>query len=108
MGSIHLIDGSESQRLSHKLVHGSPCNGCPMEPCGIAREFIPDHPEEGPCLATEFNTGRFACGMIRRPGYYIQLPDQGDAHMGALFAEALGAGKGCDADDPELHLTRRA
>jgi hypothetical protein len=112
MGSIHLIDRSEDQRLQLKPVHGSPCNGCGMccaiEPCGIAREFIPDHPEEGPCLAMEFDTGRFVCGMIRRPGHYIRLPDWGDAHMGALFAKALGAGKGCDADYPELHLTRRA
>lgn len=103
--AIPLIDGTAGQRLPLKPAYGEPCNGCGFccaaEPCGIAREFIPDHPEEGPCLAMEFDAGRFVCGMIRQPGRYMGLPDWGDAHMGALFAEALGAGKGCDADDLE-------
>ena len=88
---------------------GAPCNGCgmccAMEPCGVARVFIPDHPEEGPCLALERAGDRFVCGMIPRPGHYMQLPDWADTHMGGLFAEALGAGRGCDADDPEAHFT---
>ena len=66
--------------------------------------FISGYPEVGPCLAMKFDTGRFLCGMIRRPGHYMQLPDWGDAHLGALFADALRAGEGCDADDPEPHL----
>ncbi|WP_244013351.1 hypothetical protein [Methylobacterium sp. J-068] len=103
MGPIPAIDGSSGARLPLKPVYGTPCNGCGFccaaEPCGIARQFIPDHPEEGPCRAMEFEGGRFVCGMIRRPGHYIGLPDWGDPHMGALFAGALGAGKGCDADD---------
>lgn len=102
--AIPLIDGTRGARLLLKPRLGLPCNGrgycCATEPCGIAREFIPHHPEEGPCLAMEFDAGRFVCGMIRRPGHYMGLPDWADAHMGGLFADALGAGRGCDADDP--------
>lgn len=47
----------------------------------------------------EFDAGRFVCGMIRQPGHYMGLPDWADAYMGGLFAAALGAGRGCDADD---------
>lgn len=47
--------------------------------------------------------------MIRRHGHYMQLPNVwADAQPGGIFAEALGAEKGCDADDPELSLTPRA
>lgn len=107
--AIPLIDSTAGQRLPLKPAYDTPCNGCGFccaaEPCRIAREFIPDHPEEGPCLAMEFEAGRFVCGMIRRPGHYMQLPDWADAHLGGLFAQALGAGRGCDADAPEPHLT---
>lgn len=69
----------------------------------------PDDPEEGPCLALKHEGGQFVCGMIRRPGHYMQLPnDWADVHLGGIFAEALGAGKGCDADDSEPPLTLRA
>lgn len=81
------------------------------EPCAIARERILTHPGEGACVAVERKGegDRFVCGMIRRPGHYTQLPnDWADAHLGALFAEALGAGKDCDADDPKPPLTLRA
>lgn len=112
MGPIPPIDGSEGQRLPIKPAFGSPCNGygmcCAMEPCGLAREFIPGLPAEGPCLALEHEAGRFVCGMIRQPGHYMRLPDWADAHMGSIFAKALGAGTGRDADDPEPSLTPRA
>ncbi|KQQ39146.1 hypothetical protein ASF58_22915 [Methylobacterium sp. Leaf125] len=103
--AIRLTDGTGGQRLPVKPAFGSPCNGCGYccaeEPCAIARENIPDHPEEGPCLALEHEGGRFVCGMIRRPGHYMRLPnDWADGHLGGLFAQALGAGRGCDAGDP--------
>jgi hypothetical protein len=74
---------------------------CAMEPCGLAREFIPDHLTKEPCRALEHDACCFGCGMIRRPGHNMRLPSWVDAHMGSIFAGALGAGKGCDADDPE-------
>lgn len=100
---IALIDGTAGARLPIKPAHGSPCNGCglccAMEPCGVAREFIPNHPEEGPCLALEWEAGRFSCGMIRRPSHYMRLPnDWADGVLGEMIADALGAGRGCDAE----------
>ena len=113
MSAIPLIDGTQGQRLPRKPVCGSPCNGCGYccaeEPCAIAREHIPNHPGEGACVALEREGDRFVCRMIRRPSPYMQLPnDWADAYLGAQFAEALGAGKGCDADDPDPPLTLRA
>jgi Fe-S-cluster containining protein len=110
MGAIHLIDGTKGQRLPLKPTHGKPCNGCgyccAASPCGVAREYIPEHPEDGPCLALEHEAGRFVCGMIRRPSHYMALPnDWADKILGEIIANALGAGKGCDASDieaPEL------
>lgn len=105
--AIPLIDGTSGARLPLKTAFGSPCNGCglccAMEPCGLAREFIPDHPEDGPCRALEHEGGRFVCGLIRHASRYLpDLPnDWADAHLGGIFADALGAGKGCDADDVE-------
>jgi hypothetical protein len=72
-----------------------------MEPCALAREFIPYQPEEGPYRDLEYDAGRFVCGMIRRPGRYLRLAhDWADAHLGGIFADVLRAGEGCNADDP--------
>lgn len=103
--AIPLIDGTSGARLSLKPVSGSSCNGCAyccaQEPCGLAREFIPNHPAVRPCRALEGDTGQFVCGLIRHASRYLpDLPnDWADPHLGGIFAEALGAGKGCDADD---------
>jgi hypothetical protein len=111
--AIPLIDGTSGARLPLKPAFGSPCNGCGYccaeEPCAIAREYIPNHPGKGACVALEREGDRFVCGMIRRPGHYMWLPnDWADGHLGSLFAEALGAGRGCDADDPEALSTPAA
>ncbi|MDP4027071.1 hypothetical protein Q8W71_31260 [Methylobacterium sp. NEAU 140] len=102
MAAIHLIDGTGGARLPPKPPVGAACNGCGFccaaEPCGIAREYI-GAGAEGPCPALEFEAGRFWCGMVRRPGHYLGLPhDWADAAIGATVAEALGAGRGCDAE----------
>ena len=102
---IHLIDGTAGAHLPIKPAMGAPCNGCGWccseEPCGVARKFIPDHPPEGPCLALEWDAGRFACGMIRRPSHYMRLPnDWADEVLGGMIAGALGAGRGCCAEGP--------
>jgi hypothetical protein len=103
MNAIMAIDGTRGGRLPVKPAYGSPCNGCGFccaaEPCAIALEHIAGHPAEGPCLALEFEGGRFVCGMIRRPGHYMGLPnDWADGPIGAMIANALGAGRGCDAE----------
>lgn len=92
----------EAERAPDKPAFGSPCNGCGLccaaEPCAIAREFI-GAAEDAPCPAMEFEAGRFWCGMIRRPGHYLGAPPWADAEIGATIARALGAGRGCCADD---------
>lgn len=90
-----------------KPQRGQPCNGCglccALEPCGLALEFI-DPQAQAPCPALERHDGRYVCGLIRQPSRYMpDLPnDWADKHLGSMFAEALGAGKGCDADDLEI------
>lgn len=84
---------------------GQTCNGygdcCAAEPCKLALEDI--SPElVGPCPALEFEGDRFHCGMVRRPGLYMSLPnDWADELLGPLFAQLLGVGRGCDAEGPE-------
>lgn len=103
MKPIALIDGTDGARLPIKPALGQPCNGCgyccAAEPCGIAREFI-GADDVGPCPALEWDGARFGCGMILRPGHYLGAPAWADAEIGATVAEALGAGRGCDADGP--------
>jgi hypothetical protein len=103
MATIHLIDGTAGHRAPVKAAKGKACNRCGFccaaDPCGVAREFIPDHSKEGPCLVLEWKAGRFSCGIIRRPSHYMWLPnDWADGTLGGMIAEALGAGLGCDAD----------
>ena len=91
-------------RVPAKPILGDPCNGCgyccAMEACALAREYISaDIP--GPCPALEFEGGRLRCGLVRRPSLYMRLPNEwADALLGSLFAQMLGVGKGCDAEDP--------
>ncbi|MFG5121764.1 hypothetical protein [Methylorubrum sp. POS3] len=114
MKPLPLIDGTNGARLPIKPPIGQPCNGCgwccASEPCGIAREFI-GADDEGPCPALEWDGARFGCGMIVQPLVYLAQaaglhgaadapPGEADAQIGRQIAEALGAGRGCDADDP--------
>lgn len=91
-------------RGPEKPAFGKPCNGCgyccALQACAVALEYIsPDI--EGPCPALEFADGKFQCGMVRQPSRYMPLPNEwADEAIGSLFAQMLGVGKGCDADDP--------
>lgn len=95
---------------------GEPCNGCgyccTVEPCKLAQEFL--HCTEGPCVALEARDGRTVCGLVRNPLGYIFKAAHPDAdvpllnappdceasrQLSADLAQALGIGKGCDADD---------
>ncbi|MCJ2132717.1 hypothetical protein MKK69_01310 [Methylobacterium sp. J-026] len=102
MPTIHLIDGTEGQRLPVKPAKGAACNGCGYccaeEPCHLAVEYI-GAGTEGPCPALEFEENRAWCGLVRHASRYMDLPnDWADAVLGEMFAAALGAGRGCDAD----------
>ena len=102
MAAIHLIDGTLGQRMPVKPAKGEGCNGfgycCAEEPCAIAVEYI-GAGAEGPCPALEFDEGRAWCGLVRHASQYLDLPnDWADKILGEMFATALGAGRGCDAD----------
>jgi len=98
------------ERGPPKPPSGQACNGCGYccgaEPCRLALEYI--SPEiAGPCPALEFEGGRFHCGMVRRPGWYMSLPnDWADELLGPLFARLLGVGRGCDAEDSDRLASR--
>ena len=51
----------------------------------------------------EFGDGRFWCGLVRNPSSYLDMPAFGDPVVGAIFAQALGVGRGCDSDAPGTH-----
>ncbi|TXN43558.1 hypothetical protein FV227_27785 [Methylobacterium sp. WL119] len=102
MTAIVLIDGTNGECLAVKPAYGSPCNGCgwccATQACSVALEHIPGHPAEGACQALERDGKRFVCGMIRRPGHYMGLPnDWADGVLGDMIAATLGSGKGFDA-----------
>ncbi len=85
-----------------KPEEGAPCNGCGFccaaGPCGLAVEFL--GVTVGPCPAMEFEAGRFWCGLVRNPSSYLDMPAFGDPVVGAIFARAVGIGRGCDSDAP--------
>ncbi|TXN51073.1 hypothetical protein [Methylobacterium sp. WL2] len=98
MPTIHLIDGTSGQRLPVKSAKGEGCNGCAEEPCHLEVEYI-GAGTEGPCPALEFEEGRAWCGLVRHASRYMDLPnDWADAILGEMFATALGAERGCDAE----------
>lgn len=96
----------------------SKCNGCgyccSVQPCAIAQEFLGAQ-GHGVCPALErdSNGPGVVCGMIVRPLHYLLAKnadfkvEQHDAEamdrhgqaLSSQVAQALGAGKGCDADD---------
>lgn len=85
---------------------GSDCNSCGMcctvEPCKLANEFLDCH--VGPCIALEREGLAQVCGLVRRPAWYMFGEDRPANETGELsvyFANALGIGRGCDADDVE-------
>lgn len=71
---------------------GSPCNGCGVccasEICTIGREAFPT--AQAPCPGMLFDEGRFHCKLVLAERF---------SGMEPLLANALGIGKGCDADD---------
>ena len=56
----------------------------------------------------EFEDSKFRCGMVAHPHRFLGGPAFADAITGALFADALGIGQGCDSDDPDAFLKREA
>ena len=80
---------------------GEVCNGCGMcclhEACQLSVEYLKS--SVAPCVALEHDGQRFRCGLLTDPSKYLGLKFDGNAELVPLIAEALGAGKGCDASD---------
>ena len=83
---------------------GAPCNGCGMcctvQPCALAVVFLDC--TEGPCIALELDGEKMVCGLVKRPAWYMFGEDRSVSETGrlsVLYAQALGIGRGCDADD---------
>jgi hypothetical protein len=81
-----------------------PCNGCGMcctvKPCMLAQKVL--NCMNGPCIAMESDGEKMVCGLIKRPAWYMFGEDRPESETGklsVLFANALGVGRGCDADD---------
>lgn len=92
-----------------KPAFGAPCNGCgyccQTEACELSRKFLDS--DKAPCIALEQDGGRYYCGLVRDPGRYLGLPDEGWRHAAARevlsheFAFALRLGAGCDSESPQ-------
>ncbi|MDP3537168.1 MAG: hypothetical protein Q8S26_00530 [Azonexus sp.] len=84
-----------------KPAEGQACNGCgvccALETCPAARlRFLQRH---GPCPALEWSApeSRYQCGLLMRPGQYLNwLPSAGEHLASRVFARWIAAGKGCD------------
>ena len=83
---------------------GQPCNGCGWccteEPCKLAQDAL--NCTSGPCIALEDEAGRKVCGLVKRPSWYMfgeDAPESETGWLSVMFANALGIGRGCDADD---------
>lgn len=102
--------------LPAKPLKGEACNGCgyccSVSPCALAEEFL--NCTAGPCVALEYSEGRSLCGLARNPlGYLFKAAHPAEEvavldaapaipagqELSAQIAQALGIGKGCDADD---------
>ena len=81
------------ERAPEKPRKGERCNGCgyccAAEQCLISLELFGK--VGAPCPAMQFEGGRFYCGVLREAPPSLQ----------PTIAFLLGAGMGCDADDPD-------
>jgi hypothetical protein len=83
---------------------GQPCNGCGHccreEACDLSVQYLKS--TVAPCIALEFDDGRYWCGLIRHPAKYLGLKEWANefalAELSPKFAYMLRLGAGCDAD----------
>ncbi len=82
---------------------GKPCNGCghccKEEACNLSRDFLKS--DKAPCIALEFEDGRYWCGLVRNPAKHLGLQDWAQEfsmiEFSPKFAYMLRLGEGCDA-----------
>jgi hypothetical protein len=77
-----------------KPLKASPCNGCGWcchsEVCRIGQHFFGEE-TPAPCPAIVYEDGRVKCGIVMAEREILKTDH---------FAEMLGIGKGCCADEP--------
>lgn len=82
-----------------KAKKDTPCNGCGWcchtEICAIGEHFFPS--AQAPCPAIIYSDGRVHCGIVLAEAEVLATR----TIPGDSFADMLGIGKGCCADDPE-------
>ena len=82
---------------------GKPCNGCgeccKEEACKLSRDFLKS--TVAPCVALEFDEGRYWCGLVRNPAKHLALQDWAQQfaliELSPKFAFLLRLGEECDA-----------
>ena len=81
----------------------SPCNGCGLcclrQRCTLSLEYLESR--NGVCAALEISERGFTCGLVTNPSKYLGIKFDGNAILTPLYSEALGIGKGCDAETEE-------
>ena len=101
------------QQHAPKPEFGKPCNNCGLccrvEACHVSKTFL--RSEQAPCIALEFHDGKFFCGMVRRPSYYLSvshlnLGGEADKILSEKFAALIYSGQGCGMLDEVAVMTR--
>lgn len=109
------MNSSNQIPLLEKPALGQPCNGCGhccrSEVCALGiRAGVS---QQTPCSALVAMDGQYRCGLLVDTAKYLntdekQLVDRLTTKIGyepalnmvrSLWADALGAGRGCDSDD---------
>jgi hypothetical protein len=77
-----------------KPAYGSPCNGCGLccrlEVCYIGKQAFGEE-QAAPCPALMSDGKRYYCG-------FVIAEETSELRATPIIANALGIGKGCDAD----------
>jgi len=103
------------QQHAPKPEFGKPCNNCGLccrvEACRVSKTFL--RSAQAPCIALEFHDGKFFCGMVRRPSYYLNvshlnLGGEADEILSEKFAALIYSGQGCGMPDEVAVMTREA
>ena len=89
--------------IPSKPPHGQPCNGCGLccthERCPLAARIFGAGDQ---CPALETQGVSFVCGLVEHPDRYTpdRVAQYGQDAVGAAAAILIGAGHGCDAQQP--------
>jgi len=88
----------------------TPCNNCGLccrvQACEVSRNLL--HSDQAPCTALEIHDGKYLCGVLLRPNFYLSHLGQGnEAEIRKSLKRILSIddGFGCGMPD-EVVLVR--